>query len=275
MAIQDGSITTPQVFNRDQAELLEAFGQRVWILLPASATNGTASFAEVEVPPGEGPPYHIHRREDETFIVRKGLFEFIVNGERHEAKPGDVVYGPRNIPHTFRNISEQPAFLQVLSVSAGFEAFFRDCSNATKAGAQMPEFLEIAANHGLEFLPPDFETQPQEVPANVPLPHITRAGQALPIAFGNQQLSAPVTTQHTHGAYALLAACPECEPGEAQEDRIFIVDSGELTFGSGDSQFTARSGDIVWANRGLKHDFSHAASSPATGFTVLLTSTGD
>jgi Uncharacterized conserved protein, contains double-stranded beta-helix domain len=65
-------------------------------------------------------PYHIHRREDETFIVRKGLFEFIVNGERHEAKPGDVVYGPRNIPHTFRNISEQPAFLQVLSVSAGF-----------------------------------------------------------------------------------------------------------------------------------------------------------
>src|SRR5690606_14950887 len=133
----------------------------------------------------------------------------------------------------------------VLSVSAGFEAFFRDCSNAFKAGATLPEILKIADNHGLEFLPPEAETQVQEVPENVPVPHITRAGQALPIAFGNQQLCAPVTTEHTHGAYAILAACPECEPTEALEDKIFIVDEGELALGTG----TALSGEVVWAPR--------------------------
>lgn len=272
MATQDDLTPTPFVFGRDNAELLEAFGQRVRILLPACATNGAASLAEVEVPPGEGPPYHIHRREDETFIVRKGRFEFIINGERHETAPGDVVYGPRNIPHTFRNIGEQTAVVQVLSISAGFEAFFRDCSNATKAGAQIPELLQIAANHGLEFLPPEAQTQPQEVPAEAPVPHITRAGQAAPIAYGNQQLQAPVTSQHTYGAYTLLASCPECgdEPTEALEDKIFILDAGELTFDGQADGLKARAGEVVWAPRGKAHSFAHAAGSPVTGFTVLL-----
>lgn len=272
MATQDGSTSTPQVFGRDSAELLEAFGQRVRVLLPAFATNGAASLAEVEVPPGEGPPYHIHRREDETFIVREGRFEFIINGERHEAAPGDVVYGPRNIPHTFRNIGEQTAVVQVLSISAGFEAFFRDCSNATKAGAQIPELLQIAANHGLEFLPPEAQTQPQEVPADIPVPHITRAGQATAVAYGNQQFHAPVTSQHTYGAYTLLASCPECgdEPTEALEDKIFILDAGELAFGAQADGLKARAGEVVWAPRGLLHKFAHAPNNPASGFTVLL-----
>ncbi len=267
MAIQDDSLSAPQVFNRDSAELLEAFGQRVRVLLPAAATNGTASFTEVEVPPGEGPPYHIHRREDETFIVREGRFEFIINGERHEAEPGDVVYGPCNIPHTFRNIGEQTAVLQVLSVSGGFEAFFRNCSDATKAGAQMPEFLQIAATHGLEFLPP--EAQPVAVSEEIPVPHITRSGQASAITYGKEQLHAPVTSQHTFGAYAILASCPECTDA-AIEDKIFILDSGELTFGTGTDQRSARAGEVVWAPRGQQYTFVHSADNPVTGFTVLL-----
>ena len=261
-----------QLFKRGDAEVLEAFGQRVHVLLPGAATSGEVAFVEVEVPAGDGPPYHVHRREDETFFIRKGRFEFVINGERHEVEEGDVVYGPRNVPHTFRNIGDSDAVLQVLSVCAGFENFFRDCAGAFAANAGMDTIFQIAADHGLEFLPSD---APPVHTEGAMAPRITRRGEAEQIPYPGAKLSILVSNENTGELFTVVdgAAAPGDGPPphrHSREDELFVIHEGEIAFGVGNESFTARAGDAVWAPRGTRHIFRCVSSTPAAGLVVIL-----
>jgi mannose-6-phosphate isomerase-like protein (cupin superfamily) len=65
-------------------------------------TNVTVLFfASDEI--GAGPPLHVHEY-DEVFIIRQGHAVFTIGDEKIEAKTGDVLFGPAQIPHKFRNI---------------------------------------------------------------------------------------------------------------------------------------------------------------------------
>lgn len=52
---------------------------------------------------GAGPPLHVHTY-DEVFIIRAGHALFTVGTRKIEAKAGDIVFGPANIPHKFVNL---------------------------------------------------------------------------------------------------------------------------------------------------------------------------
>jgi uncharacterized cupin superfamily protein len=56
---------------------------------------------DVEVPPGVGSPWHVHRDEDEWFYVRDGEFELYVGDAHLTLKAGGFAYGPKGVPHTF------------------------------------------------------------------------------------------------------------------------------------------------------------------------------
>lgn len=64
-------------------------------------TNCTILLFETEKI-GEGPTWHVHKY-DELFIVRKGRALFTVGDKKIEAKAGDVLMAPANIPHKFHN----------------------------------------------------------------------------------------------------------------------------------------------------------------------------
>ena len=51
--------------------------------------------------PSAGPPLHIHLHQDEVFMILEGEFVFQVGTERVAASADDVVFGPRNVPHTY------------------------------------------------------------------------------------------------------------------------------------------------------------------------------
>jgi len=57
-------------------------------------------------PPGEGVPFHMHSREDETFYVVSGMGEFRLGDTTVVRGAGSRVYGPRDVPHTFRNVGD-------------------------------------------------------------------------------------------------------------------------------------------------------------------------
>lgn len=65
---------------------------------------------------GEGPPLHIHPY-DELFIVVKGRARFFVGEEIIDAEAGDVVLGPKGLPHRFENLG--PGRLQTLDIHHG------------------------------------------------------------------------------------------------------------------------------------------------------------
>jgi mannose-6-phosphate isomerase-like protein (cupin superfamily) len=52
---------------------------------------------------GRGPVLHVHPY-DEVFIVRTGRALFTVGDTRIEAEAGEIVFGPANVPHKFRNL---------------------------------------------------------------------------------------------------------------------------------------------------------------------------
>ena len=74
------------------------------IRVPTRATDGAMSVFEGIVPANDGPPMHIHDREDEMFYVLSGQFQFWCGDESFTGGPGTNVVLPRGVPHTFKNI---------------------------------------------------------------------------------------------------------------------------------------------------------------------------
>lgn len=79
---------------------------------------------ELMVPPRSGPPLHIHVNEDELFFVIEGEATFWINGETKVASQGQTAFVPRNLPHTFANLTGSPSRLLAIFSPGGLEGFF-------------------------------------------------------------------------------------------------------------------------------------------------------
>ena len=62
---------------------------------------------------GEGPRLHVHPY-DETFVVTEGRARFFVGDLVIDAEAGEVVLGPKGLPHRFINLG--PGRLQTVDV---------------------------------------------------------------------------------------------------------------------------------------------------------------
>src|SRR3954454_3448789 len=97
-------------------------GRSVWVVgelytIKASGEDTGGAFALIEalVPPGGGPPPHIHRREDEAFYVLEGELRSHVDGRAISAGPGAWVTLARgSLPH-FKNVGDQPARMLIVA----------------------------------------------------------------------------------------------------------------------------------------------------------------
>ena len=133
-----------------------------YTFLVTGQESGGAYFAmEALVPPGGGPPPHVHTREDETFYVLEGEIEFLLGEETVTAGPGDFVNVPRGAVHCFKNTGAQTARLLLTFTPAGIERFFEETlvpapSGATDAPDNVDEvvarYVDAAPRHGLEFV---------------------------------------------------------------------------------------------------------------------------
>jgi mannose-6-phosphate isomerase-like protein (cupin superfamily) len=66
------------------------------------------------LPVGQRVPLHKHPTTDELFFILKGKLEFKVGDKILVAAEGDVVQGKMDVPHSFKNVGNEPAaFLSV------------------------------------------------------------------------------------------------------------------------------------------------------------------
>lgn len=72
-------------------------------------TNGQFCLFESknEAGPMAGPPLHTHKYQDEVFQIIEGEYLFQVGDKQIKASAGDFVFGPRNVPHTFYQLSKK------------------------------------------------------------------------------------------------------------------------------------------------------------------------
>ena len=71
-----------------QGRTIGVVGDVYRFLATGEDTNGKYAMWEAIVPPGGGPPPHVHSREEEGFFILEGEITFTVNGEKVVAKAG-------------------------------------------------------------------------------------------------------------------------------------------------------------------------------------------
>src|ERR1700736_4522860 len=72
-------------------------------------TNGKYALWEAIVPPGGGPPPHVHSREEDGFYILEGEITFTIGDNRLVASAGMFANMPVGTPHSFQNDSSKPA----------------------------------------------------------------------------------------------------------------------------------------------------------------------
>lgn len=100
------------------------------------------------VPRGLAAPVHLHTREDEFSFVLEGRWGFQQAGDVVFAEPGDLVYKPRDVWHTFWNATDKPARLLEVISPAGFEQLFVELAELLRSH---PDDLDAAAALGPKF----------------------------------------------------------------------------------------------------------------------------
>lgn len=100
-----------------------------------------------------GPPLHIHFHQDEIFCITEGEYRFVAGDEQIIAKPGDMVFLPRNIPHTWIQLTEKGRHTYLLQPAGSFEEFLRELQSLTKPPTE-EELQKIHLRHGMKVLGP-------------------------------------------------------------------------------------------------------------------------
>ena len=129
---------------------------KMFIETSSEDTKGVVSIVRIFVPAGDGPPPHIHSREDEIHTVVRGHYRYRHGDTEVDAPAGTVIFMPRNIPHVFRNVGTEPGEHLLTLIPGGMEKMFREASDAR---VQMPrdvaKLTEIYARYGLTNLSPE------------------------------------------------------------------------------------------------------------------------
>ena len=118
-------------------------GPALTFKLRGAQTGGSLAAWENVVAPGEGPPLHAHKNEDEIWYALEGSFRFTLGEYTAAAERGAFVYIPRGVVHTWQNIGQTPGRFLVMVAPAGFETFFDQFAE-----------LESDAPPGEAFRPP-------------------------------------------------------------------------------------------------------------------------
>lgn len=108
------------------------------ILLSGERSGGRlAVIDEVVESDFAGPPLHLHPSFDEGFYVLDGELTFRVGDELVTGRQGTFAFAERGTPHTFANLSGEPARLLIICTPAGFERYFARVA-AERAGEEPP-----------------------------------------------------------------------------------------------------------------------------------------
>ena len=123
-------------------------------------TDGRYAVWEALVPPGGGPPPHVHSREEEGFYILEGEITVLVGDKRLVATAGMFANMPVGTPHSFKNESSRSARMLISVAPAGLEKMFFEVGVPLPEGSttalpptkeEIEKLLAIAPRYGIEI----------------------------------------------------------------------------------------------------------------------------
>ncbi len=141
------------------------FGNLAVVKVAQADARGLCSLIELSGANGDMPPLHRHVQDDEIFYILAGRATFYAGQEVIDARPGDTVFAPRGVAHTYRVTSGDGARWLVLTSPGDFEPFVVAASVPAERRTLPPpsepptqheveQMTALAAEHGIEILGP-------------------------------------------------------------------------------------------------------------------------
>lgn len=123
------------------------------IKISGKDTGGALAVFEYTGTAKGGPSLHLHEAQDEVFYVVAGAYQFVVGDEQRELQPGDTIFLPRQVPHTWTQLTDTGKLLYFLQPAGKMEAFFR-ARSGSKAPLTVAEREQLFRDHGMKFMGP-------------------------------------------------------------------------------------------------------------------------
>ena len=117
-------------------------------------TGGRLTAFENVIAAGEGPPFHRHAHEDESWYVIEGRLRFRLGDDISDAPAGAFVFVPRGVPHCFQNTGDGDARILVVFTPSGMERFFDRFAALEAEADTAAAFGRIGGEVGMEVLGP-------------------------------------------------------------------------------------------------------------------------
>ncbi|AXI41423.1 cupin domain-containing protein [Sulfitobacter sp. SK011] len=137
---------------------IEWLGVQYKTILTPEQTGGSMSIVDSWSPAGSGPPRHVHKNEDETFVIMTGACKFWLEGDEFTAGAGESVFIPRGKEHTFKVVGDKPCRHLVILTPGGFEGFFADmAAGQYRIPEDMPAIEKSAKQHNMAFTGPPLD----------------------------------------------------------------------------------------------------------------------
>jgi quercetin dioxygenase-like cupin family protein len=115
--------------------------------------GGFAVFEQLNRTPGKGTPMHVHPAQDEVFYILEGEFYFQVGPDKHTLKTGDTIFLPRNVPHSWIQLSATGRTMMTFQPAGQVEEMFVAFSKL-KTPPSTEEAARLFAAHGVQLLGP-------------------------------------------------------------------------------------------------------------------------
>ena len=153
----------PTIRTPTEGRTIGVVGDIYRFLATGEDTDGKYAMWEAIVPPGGGPPPHVHSREEEAFYILEGEITLQINDQRLVAKAGMFANMPIGSLHSFKNESGKPAKMLISVAPAGLEQMFFEVGQPVAPGAtaaplptqvDIEKLLTVAPRYGIEIKVP-------------------------------------------------------------------------------------------------------------------------
>lgn len=141
-------------------QLIRTPGLDVQFLIDAEDSAGTTTAFVARIAPGaQTPPPHLHESWDETVYITEGVVTYTVEGVKQEISKGEALCVRRGQVHKFDNLSDEDAWMLVVSTPGLFgEDYFMEIAAILNARTDGPPdfaaLLAVQARHGVTHARP-------------------------------------------------------------------------------------------------------------------------
>jgi len=133
------------------------------ILAGTASTAGSFAAIENVIPVRQGPPLHVHAREDEMWFVLEGRLRFRAGEDLLDAPTGSFVFVPRGTAHCFQNVGDIDARILVMFAPSGMERFFEEHATLPTGPPDPEAYRAIAERNWMSVAgPPLAQSDPLE-----------------------------------------------------------------------------------------------------------------